>query len=293
MVIPEVSCDTPSLYQNANFFPAETREQFQSAEYSKAAIQAQFNYKSQTSGDPLGCSGSFSSSEGHFSTSLHCLQNCLLLSGHYDKVINVGLVRTKKPFPVDCPIDSSKGMKKMKILAAGDCYSKNTELCTGDNDFIIGQVEGKKTECVKVRSSEAKVGESVISIGTPIATTGRRFNSDGRRAHFSFGHVISHNTEYCDDIWIENGKETIEKKFLKNPAIGFVRMSADATFGSSGGPVIDANGEVIGLNAGGTVNDVRECVGGTYFTPMSKIIVKAKATMSVEDFDRAFNCKGM
>ena len=292
LVLPTDGCSQTPLYQKTNFFPIDMASQFQGLEKVQPALLANFNYKSETAGDPLSCSGSYSSRNGHFSSSFHCLQNCLVASGHYVKIRNKGLVRTDKPFPTRCPISSPDGMKEMKILAAGDCYSRDTELCSGDSDFVIGRVEGKKTNCVQVRWQDPKVGEKVISIGTPVETLGRRYNSDGRRPYFSFGQVISHSTEYCDEIWIENGKERIEKKFLKNPAIGFVRMSADATFGSSGGPVVDANGEVIGLNAGGTVNDVRECVGGTHFAPMSKILEKAKAKMLTEDFNSAFNCKG-
>lgn len=292
LVVPKPICETTSLYQNVNFFPTDMIDQFSGIEKAKQAIKASFSYHSLASGDPLGCSGSYSSSAGHLTTSLHCMANCLVNGGYYIKIRDKGLVRTDKKFPAECAVSSPEGITKMKILAAGDCYSKLTEQCLGDNDFILGQVEGRVTTCAKARAKKTVVGESLMAVGTPVLTYERRHNADGKRPHFSFGKVIPHETQFCDEIWIdENGKERIEKKFIKNPADGFVRTTADITFGSSGGPVIDANGEVIGINAGGTVNDVRECVGGNHFAPMSRILEKSKSQMGTQDFTSAFNCQ--
>jgi len=307
LIVPE--CPVESLY-NINFNPPEMARQFSTVAKIQPALDAnfKFNFGTNPDGSPYNCSGTYTSNSGHFSTALHCLRMCLLQTGHLQSTGGLTkVVRTTKSYPATCEVQTPAGTMQMNVWASGECYAVKKEDCSGEHDFIFGQIVGVKTKCAKIRTSPPKLEETVVSVSTPSEKTkGRLRNPDGKRPHFDVGQVLDPYSTSCDEVTIINGKEKVVRRpnkewvggmgsgrfeeNVRKRLIGLERMSADATFASSGGSVIDANGDVIGIITNGTSNEERECRGASYFNPVAPIMNKLRSQLSPQQFRDLTNC---
>lgn len=306
--MPSPQCPTKPIYDNVNFYSPEMVSKFSHLAKIQPSLDASFSFGTAFDGSPYSCSGAYRSNSGHFSTALHCLRMCLVQTGHMRQTGRTKVVRTGMPFPAMCTVQTSNGAVQVKILASGECWAENKKDCSGEHDFIFGQVEGKKTACEKMRARPSQKGETVATIGTPSGKTkGREYNPDGIRVHFSLGKILDPYSDACDEVFIlPDGTKQIRRKANKrriggmgsdayetvNERVeGLERISADATFASSGGSVIDANGEAIGIITNGTYNEERECIGGTLFNPIAPIMSKLRQQLSTQQINELTNCK--
>lgn len=309
--LTQPECPTKSLYEKVNFYPPEMAGSFSTIAKLQPALDASFSYSNGTTSDgtPYSCSGTYTSNAGHFSSALHCVRKCLLETGHFSQTGRTKLVRTAKPFPATCAVNTRNGSMQMNIWAAGDCYADHKMDCSGEHDFVFGQVVGMRTACEKIRARPVQQGEKIVAIGTTSGKTkGRETNPDGIRPYFSLGEVLDPYSTGCDEVFIlPNGNKEIRRKpnrrreggmggghiveGERTRLEGLERVSADASFAASGGSVIDANGEAIGIITNGTDNEERECIGQTHFNPIAPILKKMQTQLSSRQMQELTNCK--
>jgi serine protease Do len=115
---------------------------------------------------------------------------------------------------------TQRGLESIKTQN-GTFKVENVLACDSDNDYIVFKVAGHGTSfpCLKIANSLPRVGEDVFAIGAP----------EGLEQTLSKGIVSA-----------IRGKENC-----------IIQTTAEITHGSSGGPLFNKQGEVIGITSGG------------------------------------------
>jgi hypothetical protein len=112
-----------------------------------------------------------------------------------------------------------QGMKNIVVTTSGNKVINITKILGYDEklDLAILQVD-EKYKGLAVSNSKAKVGEKIYTLGSPLGLTGTM--TDG---------MITTATRLIDDV-------------------DYIQINASISSGNSGGPLINAYGEVIGVN---------------------------------------------
>lgn len=127
-------------------------------------------------------------------------------------------------------ISGNKYSKCYITLYDGREYKANVLWADEDIDLAILKISAKELEYVKLGdSNKLRVGESVYAIGNPVGFEFQRTVTSG---------IISGLER---TVKIENNNE-------KNYMEGLIQTDAPINVGNSGGPLINKQGEVIGIN---------------------------------------------
>jgi len=125
------------------------------------------------------------------------------------------------------------GADKLTIKLVGEDEERDVTLIGADTetDIAVLKVEGVTLQPLKLGDSDSvRVGEYVLAIGNPLST-------DELANTITFG-IISATTR---EITIDNYTNT------------YLQTDAAINFGNSGGPLINMQGEVIGINSAKTI----------------------------------------
>lgn len=304
LVLPSKICPEKPLYTPVDFFPLDVARTMEEAQNSQAAINATFKFFSRiNSKEVLRCGAFHTSKQGHFVSAAHCFNPCLERTG-YLKKSGKGFVRTEKKLPATCKIEMNKKEVIIKVHSMGSCLNYEDPKCDSSQDFLIAQIEGVHTSCVAIRKQQPPIlGEELVAVGFPDETMGRLNNSDGKHMHLSFGEVLENGDGKCTYVTVDKLAGRVEKSEAQGlvPNPGLQRMSADFYKGSSGGPIVDRAGHVVGVGVlisgpedtfadGKKVMDY-QCDGSTHFNPITSILKHASAQLSAAQLDQTFNCK--
>lgn len=215
-------------------------------------------------GKPTSCSASYVSDQGHVLTAAHCLEGCV--------------TRDKVPkFPAkDIQCDVTLGGRKMKarIVVMATCHPKlmiestlnGRPTCEdqGDLAILMPETPPKDFGCLKIATRLPEVDHTVTAIGYPKKTTRRGpGNSDGVNMHISRGKIVQ--KDHCVRIAKKN-REEVALSGAENLQKRFIQSTADIVQGSSGGPLVNSSGEIVGVAmAHMGDNDKYECPGSAFF----------------------------
>lgn len=117
-------------------------------------------------------------------------------------------------------------------LETGNEYKGNVVWADKDIDLSIIKINVKNLKYAKLGDSDkTKVGESVYAIGNPIG--------------YEFQRTVTSGIISAIDRTIKIEEEGEEPAYLSN----LIQTDATINFGNSGGPLINTDGEVIGVNS--------------------------------------------
>ena len=126
-----------------------------------------------------------------------------------------------------------EGASKVTVKVFGEDEEREATLIGSDTetDIAVLKVEDAQLQPLKLGDSDAvRVGEYVLAIGNPLST-------DELANTITFGIVSATKRE----VTIDNYTNT------------YLQTDAAINFGNSGGPLINMNGEVIGINSAKTI----------------------------------------
>lgn len=114
-----------------------------------------------------------------------------------------------------------------------------------DNDIAILKVEGSNFPTLTLKEgNKVGIGEDVIAIGNIF---GRYIDSVSTGAIMS----LDEDIVVTEKVRTRNGRVTLQSEDLN----GLIEVSAKLYPGDSGGPLLNKNGEVIGVNVATVVNE--------------------------------------
>ena len=126
-----------------------------------------------------------------------------------------------------------EGASKVTVQVFGEEEEREALLIGSDSetDIAVLKVEGAQLQPLKLGDSDSvRVGEYVLAIGNPLS-------SDELANTLTFGIISATKRE----VTIDNYTNT------------YLQTDAAINFGNSGGPLINLNGEVIGINSAKTI----------------------------------------
>ena len=126
-----------------------------------------------------------------------------------------------------------EGASKVTVKVFGEEEERVATLIGSDTetDIAVLKVEGAQLQPLKLGDSDAvRVGEYVLAIGNPLST-------DELANTITFGIISATKREVTIDNYTNS----------------YLQTDAAINFGNSGGPLINLNGEVIGINSAKTI----------------------------------------
>lgn len=243
------------------------------------------------------CSGSFVSDDGTILTASHCLDQCRFKEDGSSKGV------------ASCRLKLNGVLQDVQVLKASSCgymmkrdylYSlRNQEdvsmypaRCQGEDldDYAVLKPADPAAlggfSCLPVGADEAPLDASVFTMGYPSKTSRAdtvrdSLDAPGKTLVVSSGKVVDQKT--CDQYWQGSGlmgmifgreKQIVKTDLPANKGLGRVlQTTVDAVPGSSGGPLINSSGEVVGVFShfySNVHNFSQECTGATFFQPVTK-----------------------
>ncbi|MEA4913926.1 MAG: trypsin-like peptidase domain-containing protein [Christensenella sp.] len=134
-----------------------------------------------------------------------------------------------------------EGASKITVKVFGEDQEREATLIGSDTetDIAVLKVEGTQIQPLKLGDSDqVRVGEYVLAIGNPLST-------DELANTITFGIVSATKRE----VTIDNYTNT------------YLQTDAAINFGNSGGPLINMNGEVVGINSAKTITAGYDAMG--------------------------------
>lgn len=134
-----------------------------------------------------------------------------------------------------------EGASKITVKVFGEDQERDATLIGSDTetDIAVLKVEDAQLQPLKLGDSDqVRVGEYVLAIGNPLST-------DELANTITFGIISATKRE----VTIDNYTNT------------YLQTDAAINFGNSGGPLINMNGEVIGINSAKTITAGYDAMG--------------------------------
>jgi hypothetical protein len=229
-------------------------------------------------------------SDGYMLTALHCVRACLVELGKVDEAGN-GYLGLKDLVVVHNPENTNAVCAKfqipalsitgnIKVVATGSALTLYSRQLFHDNsgfmqqlrdrgwdrrsnDFALLKIEvNAPLSCLRMNPGRLIGGQEAWSVGYPIKAK----PSDEPELSASRGRLFSRP----EDSQTYQGQPTHEDREWIRAQLGAANLifsNAANTFGQSGGPIVDANGAVIGITSGfasppeSKENAVHELVG--------------------------------
>lgn len=230
------------------------------------------------------------SPDGYVLTALHCVRSCLVEHGAVEEASNEylgikDLVVVKNPGQtgVTCENFTIPGLgvqRNVKVLATGsslllydsgflaDSFGLFRQLADRGrdrkaNDYALLKIETSKSlDCLRLSPKRPVGGQEVWSVGFPVSSVKGAppvlSASRGQR----FSHVE-------DSVTYQSQPTDADRAWIRRQfgAPGLIFASAMNNFGQSGGPIVDAHGDVVGITSGFSVpvgknlNNIHELTG--------------------------------
>lgn len=266
------------------------------AEFGLAAnvISSSFRIKDKNGS----CSAARISDQGHILTAAHCVQECVREKinrpgASKDSIFCDIEIKGKKArakvlvtYPCDLEI-ASIFERPLRRVRSGDT-SESLPKCDEAWDLSILEVPAEAlgdAACLPIKLTDVPLGEDVIALGYPSKSNRKQYDpeakdSAGNTQYLSIGKIVEQ--EYCQGI-TELGrlrhKPEIGQKLEKQDQLirdhdhmREYQTTVDVVPGSSGGPLIDRSGAIIGVARWGDAriqNNNVECPGATFFSRLS------------------------
>ena len=134
-----------------------------------------------------------------------------------------------------------EGASKVTVKVYGEDVERDATLIGSDTetDIAVLKVEGAQLQPLKLGDSDAvRVGEYVLAIGNPLST-------DELANTITFGIISATKREVTIDNYTNS----------------YLQTDAAINFGNSGGPLINMNGEVVGINSAKTITAGYDAMG--------------------------------
>jgi len=234
------------------------------------------------------CTGALISTDGYVLTAGHCLSSCLLASGDAtelsDSDLHYKIIRFDHQRPnVTCPririleLQSSaprvvyvgRGFSEFddeRLLDFPDPILK--QMISLQDDFAILKFDfpNNPPPCIPMgKSLKMHSGDPIWTIGFPSPTQrSNQRGSDGISKYISFGMIypdLSKN-QYYREAHFNPALLARAQSFYSNG--NQILSNLDTVGGNSGSPVLNQNGELIGVTAAGAIGDPQE-VASRYF----------------------------
>lgn len=235
------------------------------------------------------CSGAFVSDEGHILTAAHCLKTCREKAG------------TMQP-PYDCKLKLNGRAVTVEILVAATCKAREVKLarfhstmlgearakellgdCVGQSDLaILKSKDPVSFACLPMNTSPPNLGDSVAALGRPMATERAKQSpgakdADGKSLYYSTGKIIK--SDSCTRV--VNG--TVMKNIVPNALEGlshYLQTTVDLNYNSSGSPMLNQQGQIVGVAAFMFQDKKEECRGSTFFERLDGFDHQAEVSRS-------------
>lgn len=264
------------------------------------------------------CAGYSTSNQGHHLTNKHCLETCRKHTGQgrCEFVIGSQLIEPEIIYEPKCYgylEASASSVQELSNLAKNLRDEAVAKDCTEGNDFVLLKLSLSASTCLKA-STEAAKGE-VFVLGFPsykqsakvIRTrTEQVFSVHGSVCQGLFETpaakiLYPHQTQSAHAIGdilgeyhvrqAQNDVVTLDQmsKYWRDSEVAIV--AAMISPGHSGGPVVNSNGEFVGLTNATAGPPSSTPSGAGYFIPISHIKKKLQEEIGSEATAKAFDCK--
>jgi hypothetical protein len=220
------------------------------------------------------CTASPITPDGYMLTALHCVRTCLSTANVGENATNpfIGLndifvSNRSKTGGINCPTLSipALGVKGVTVVATGSALSqfdahfmfdfpslynelKSSGFASRTNDYAILKIAvTKPIQCLPINANGASAGTSIWAVGFPVPADEKAKPT----LQASPGHVYA---SALDSRMYADAKTPRDQALLTSlySEAGVLYSNASNNYGQSGGPVITADGSIVGVVSGFT-----------------------------------------
>jgi V8-like Glu-specific endopeptidase len=268
------------------------------ANFLGASVNLKFYFREQASD----CSGVVVSDEGHVLTASHCLDTCRFteeglptgarrcVAQVKDRVLSFEVLKGNS-----CALPVKQKAEMRKLAGFGvDSLPANCQ--DGDlTDYAVLKPAQPDDlgpfSCLPIAEKKPAVGEAVFTLGYPGPTQRAQAerpsakDAPGDQLALSTGSIV--DSPYCESrsaatnavsrFLFGDGERTAQLKVQDVVRTLFrhsLQTTVDVSHGSSGGPLIDGQGRVVGVASvvdPWVHNEKHECRGATFFQPVAEL----------------------
>lgn len=293
----------PCLTTNVDFIPLQEGLQHlaQAANISSTVLHLKL--------PGVECAGSYVSNEGHILSAAHCLQPCIdQIRRENPRLISQAQASASvRREQLKCDININGVNTQVRIHLMNSCALDYHDLWKNpsapesckQNDLAVIQAVNPpaNTACLTMATTAPPLNTEVVSIGVPGATHRRNHRQTARDARgselsLSRGSVVEQ--DFCSLLQEDprrpgvtvSGVHPLPRNLLRNlRSHGYIQVTADGVQGSSGGPVLNSNGHIVGVNAAVVFSDPTnyECSGSLFAAPLTHL------TREISSWNPEFN----
>jgi hypothetical protein len=212
------------------------------------------------------CSGAYISDDGAILTASHCFDQCRFYEKDSPRILGSAedqcavIINGVRQFVQVIKASKCSLASKSKFFLDREHSRKIDDECAGGiSDLAVIRPTNLQSigefSCLHTENGNSNFSQSVYAIGFPGKTTGRRpgKNALGDSLEFSAGNIV--DTKRCEYWRYPDAEEAAtgstlqhgDFEFDKLPVPDVIQTAADAVPGSSGGPLVNLQGKIIGV----------------------------------------------